>query len=342
MYRVGVIGAGWVAGEHFRAYQNNPETEVVAVAVRREETARAHMEGLGFSCDIYTDVATMLKTAQLDIVSICTPPSMHPEHSIAAAEAGCHVVLEKPVALDLVDLRRIDAAVNAAGVKTVVGFVLRWNPLFEIITSLLDQEAIGRIFYGEVNYNHGIGPWYGQYAWNRTKKDGGSSLLSAGIHAVDALRWFVRKEVVEVTAYSTNSDNTDVYTDGYEYDPTIVTILKFADGSIGKASSSIECIQPYTFPIVLQGSAGTIMNNKVYSKKLMPGQTDFAEVPTILPDSGDVTEHPFLGEINHFVECIKSDTESHCNLTDAIKTHEICYAAQMSADEGRPVKLPLS
>jgi len=341
MFRVGIIGAGWVGGEHMRAYLNNPDTEVVGIAVRRPETARAHMQRLGFQAEIFTDVATMFRTAAPDIVSICTPPSLHPENTIAAAQAGCHIVIEKPAALQVRDLRLMRRAVREAKVKTVVSFVLRWNPLFEIIKSLLADEAIGDIFYGEVDYQHGIGPWYAQYRWNRLKAEGGSSLLSAGIHAVDAIRWFVGKDVTEVSAYSTNSRNTEYYPGGYEYDPTIVTILKFANGAIGKVASSIECLHPYTFPIVLIGTQGTIRNNTIYSRRLLPGQTGFAAIPTILPDSGDVTHHPFQGQIDHFVKCIKAETESHCNLEDAAKSHEICYAAQQSADEGRPVALPL-
>ncbi len=341
MYRVGVIGAGWVAAEHFRAYQNNPETEIVAAMARRPETVDAHMAELGFSCKVFTDVAEMFDTAELDIVSVCTPPSVHPENTIAAAEAGCNIVIEKPVALTLEAMRDMQAAVDKAGVKTITGFVLRWNPLFETIRALISKNAIGDVFYGEVDYQHGIGPWYGQYAWNRLKAEGGSSLLSAGIHAVDALRWFTGKEPVEVSAYSTNSLNEDYYPGGYEYDPTIVAIMKFADGSIGKVGCSIECLHPYKFPITLMGTGGSIRDNRLFSKELMPGQTEMATIPTILPDSGDVTHHPFQGQIDHFVECIEADAESHCNLADAAKTHEICFAAETSAEEGRPVALPL-
>lgn len=341
MYRVGIIGAGWVAGEHIRAYLSNPETSVEAFAVRRPETAEAQMKTFGLTARVYTDVAKMLREAELDIVSICTPPSLHPENAIAAAQAGCHLVLEKPAALSLDALRRVKAVVDDARVKTIVSFVLRWNPLFETIKALLAEEVIGRIFYGEVDYHHGIGPWYKQYQWNRLKAEGGSSLLSAGIHAVDAVRWFVQKDATEVCAYSTNSNNTEVYPGGYEYDPTIVAIIKFSDGVIGKVASNIECIQPYTFPITLQGTLGAIRENRIWSRKLFPGQRGWTTIPTILPDSGDVTHHPFQGQIDHFVQCIRSNVESHCNLADAIKTHEICYAAQISADEGRAVKLPL-
>lgn len=341
MYRVGIIGAGWVAGEHIRAYAKNPETEIVAIAVRRPETAEPHMKAAGISCDVYTDTAKMLRSANLDIVSVCTPPSVHPENVVAAAEAGCNIVIEKPIAIELADMRRMQRAVRDAKVKTIVSFVLRWNPLFIMIKQLLASKAIGNVFYGEVDYQHGIGPWYGQYHWNRTKAEGGSSLLSAGIHAVDALRWFVGKEPVEVSAYATNSNNTKYYPGGYEYAPTIVTIMKFSDGSIGKVGSTIECLHPYTFPISLMGTEGSIRNNQIFSKTMLPGQTGFATIPTILPDSGDVTHHPFQDEINEFVKCIQANVESATNLEEAAKTMEVCFAAQRSADEGHPVKLPL-
>ncbi len=339
MLRVGLVGAGWVAGEHFQAYLNNPETKIAAIAVRRPETAQEHMDTFGFSAEVFTDYQKMLDECGLDVVSICTPPNVHAEQTIQAAEAGCHMVIEKAVALNMDEMNQMRKAVNDAGVKTIVSFVLRWNSLFETIRSLLAAQAIGRVFYSEVDYYHGIGPWYGQYSWNIKKEIGGSSFLSAGCHAVDALRWFTGSEATEVTAYSTHSNNPDF---GMEYDPTLVALIKLADGSIGKVASSLECVQPYHFPIRLCGDGGSILNNKFFSKSLMPGQTDMAEIPSILPDSGDVSHHPFQGQIDHFVECILTDTESHCNLEDAAKTHEICFAAETSAQEGQPVPLPLS
>jgi len=85
------------------------------------------------------------------------------------------------------------------------------------------------------------------------------------------------------------------------------------------------------------GTLGTIKNNLVYSKQKFPGQTGWATIPTVLPDSGDVTHHPFEGEINHFVECILSGTASPLSLADAAITHRICYALDQSAAEGRTV-----
>ncbi|MCL4219241.1 MAG: gfo/Idh/MocA family oxidoreductase, partial [Candidatus Hydrogenedentes bacterium] len=127
----------------------------------------------------------------------------------------------------------------------------------------------------------------------------------------------------------------------YEYEPTSVTLIKFKDGRVGKVASCIECIQPYVFNINLVGTHGTIKNNQFYSRKKMPGQTGWSTVPTILPDSGDVTHHPFTHMAAHFLDCIQNNKESHCNIADAYKSHELCFAADLSGQTGKPVKLPL-
>ena len=335
MLGVGVVGTGWVSGEHVRAFENNPNSRIVAITGRVEESARQLMVEHGLDCKLYTNYGEMLEQKGLDAVVICTPNQLHPEETIRAAEAGKHVLIEKPVALNLEDLSRMRDVVRKTKVKTVVSFVLRWNPLFECIKALLADGAIGDIYMAEVDYWHGIGPWYKQYSWVTQKDKGGSSFLAAGCHAVDALRWFMGVEVKEVYAYSTKMNKE------YEYDPTIVAVVKFGNGAIGKLSSSIDCTTPYKFNIDLLGDKGTIRDNLLYSKKLLPGQNNFARIPTILPDSGDVTHHPFYGEIDHFVECILESRESHVNLEDAVKTHEVCIAADISAEEHRPVELPL-
>jgi UDP-N-acetyl-2-amino-2-deoxyglucuronate dehydrogenase len=335
---VGVVGAGWVAGEHMKAFNGNPHTQVRGVFSPRKATAEAKMRESGVSCRVYDSYEDMLKADDIQIVAICSPHPFHPEQTIKAAEAGKQILVEKPVALNLSDLRAMRDAVRKAKVITTVSFVLRWNPLFETIKALLASKAIGDVFYGEVDYYHGIGPWYGQYAWHIKKEMGGSALLTAGCHAVDGLRWFFDDEAVEVSAYSTTSPHNPLK---YEYAPNTVCIVKFASGKVGKCAASVECRMPYVFNITLLGEGGAIINNKLASLKLLPGQTNFAQIPTILPDSGDVTHHPFVAEIAHFVACVRAKKESHANIEDTVKTHELCFAADLSVREGRPVKLPL-
>jgi len=337
--RVGIQGCGWVAGEHIRAYMNNPNTRVAAVCSRTKEGARAKADEMGLSCAVYDSYDEMLADDAVKIISICTPNHLHAREGINAAQAGKHILIEKPIALNMEDLRALRESVREAGVKSVTSFVLRWNPLFETIRALLADNAVGRVFYGEVDYFHGIGPWYKQFEWNTRSNVGKSSLLSAGCHAVDGLRWFIQDEVVEVTAYSTRGNGSPF--DQYEYDPTQVLIARFAGGAVGKVTSSLESKMPYVFGIQLLGDEGSIRNNLIYSKHKYPGQTDFVEIPTILPDSGDVTHHPFQTEIDHMVDCVVRDVESHANIEDTYKSHEICFAADLSVQENRPVRLPL-
>ncbi len=332
---VAIAGTGWVAGEHVRAFQTDPHTEVVAICGRDAGRTAAFAAGVGLDVPCFTDYAAMLAHPGVDIVSIATPPDCHRVQALAAAAAGKHLLLEKAMSTTLEDARAIRDAVAAAGVKSVVSFVLRWNPLFEIIKAQLADDAIGKVFLGEVDYFHGIGPWYKQYGWNVKKDVGVSSLLSAGCHAVDALRWFMGGEIVEVMQYAT-SGGAPSFAE-YEYPPTTTTICKFADGRIGKVSSCIECIQPYVFQINLVGTHGAIRNNKIYSKTKYPGQTSWTEVPTILPDSGDVSHHPFTGEVANLVAAIQSGVESHVNVADAFKTHAVCFAADESGRTGKPV-----
>ena len=338
-FGVGIVGTGWVAGEHVKAFQGDPRAEVRAVCGRDQVKSQAFADGLGLTCPVYTSVDALLAQDGIDIVVVATPPHVHKEQAIAVVKAGKHILLEKAMAVTVEDGRAIRDAVAEAGVKSAVSFVLRWNPLFDIIRKQLADDAIGKVFMGEVDYFHGIGPWYGQYAWNIKKEIGASSLLSAGCHALDALRFFMGGEVAEVTQYATSGGGE--HFKAYEYPPTSCTIMKFTDGRIGKVTSCIESVQPYVFNINLVGTHGTIKNNQIWSPAKYPGQTTWVEVPTILPDSGDVTHHPFSDLASNLMDSIESGVESHANIADAFKSHEICCAADLSGQTGKPVALPL-
>ncbi len=97
---------------------------------------------------------------------------------------------------------------------------------------------------------------------------------------------------------------------------------------------------PYVCNIQLQGEEGTIRNNQVFSRKWR-GQKGWSTFPTIPPDIGDVSHHSFIGEIDHVVDCILSGKESHVNLADAVKRHEICLTSEISAATRKPVSLTL-
>ena len=358
--KLGVLihGAGWVSTQHIEAFKANPHAEVVAISSRKLDSARRRAAEAGLDVACYDDYDAALAHEGVDIVAVCTPQHVHAANTIAAAKAGKHVVIEKPAANTPDELRAMRDAVGAAGVKTVVSFVLRWNPLFEALKGLIADDMIGEVFSVETAYLHYCGPWWSGWDDARKADTGRSAFLVGGCHAVDALRWFAgrgRLEAatpVEVFAWAGGkrkgkARQYDHTTNGWsdappmEYDGLEIALVRFDNGVLGKVSVNFECIQPYMFPLEVYGDAGTIRSNRIWSHKF-PGQTDWVELPAILPDSADVSHHPFQGQIDHFVECIRSDTESHCNLADAALTHEVVFAAMECYRTGRPASLPLA
>ena len=357
-YGVLVHGAGWVSGQHIAAFTRNPRTEVVAISSRKLASARARADEAGLTgIGIYDDYEMALKHDGVDIVSICTPQHIHCENVLAAAAAGKHMVIEKPAGNSLDELRQMRDAVRNARVRTIVSFVLRWNPLFKTIKSMIADDAIGQVYFVETDYEHNVASWWSGYEDIRKVSTGVNALLVGGCHAVDAMRWFAGQgefeaaRPVEVFAYSGGWRKgiprefnylTNEFRESrpLEYEGLEVALVKFANGALGKVSVNFDCIMPYTFPIEIFGGKGTIRDNRVWSHKF-PGQRDWVSIPTILPDSADVSHHPFQGQMDHFVECLMSERESHCNLEDAIMTHEVVFAAQECYRTGCPVKLPL-
>ncbi len=331
-----VAGTGWVAGEYLKGIMVHPQAEVYGTVSRDRNRATTRLGELGISSKVFDSFEEAVNDPQVDAVVLCSTPEVRPAHVILAAQHGKHLVIEKPVALERKNLWDMAEAIEKYQVRTVVSFVLRWNPMFNMAKSLIEDDALGRIFMAQLDYWHHVGPQYDQYRWSSTKSLGGSSMLSAGCHAVDALRYFAG-EVEEVTAYSCRTWSKS----DYEFDPNVVAILRLKNGGIGTVSSSLECKTPYRFNIRLLGEKGTLMNNQLYTHKL-PGQTDYAVIPSILPDSGDVAHHPFTDEINDFVRSIQSGASTRCDFMDAFKTMEVCFAIDESAALKRSVSLPLS
>lgn len=334
---VAIHGAGSVARAHAASWQRTAGAEIISVSSRRRATAQALVDELQIDCTVHDGLDQVLEDARVDVVDLTGPNHVHAEQAIAVAEAGRHLVIEKPMAMSVESNRRLRDAVAQAGVHSAVSFVLRWNPLLDNLKSLLAAGTIGELFYVEVDYWHGIDASYTGWSWAHTRATGGSTALLAGCHALDAMRWLIGDEVAEVSAMSNNKKGR------YEYDANFVAIVKFRNGAIGKSSALLDCEMPYAFNIDLVGTEGALRDNRLWSKKLLPGQTDWATLPTMMPDSGDVHHHPFDAQMSHLVESIRQDRPSHCNVADAYHTHELCLAIDRSiAEEGRLVSLPLA
>ncbi len=295
---VAIHGVGDVADAHAASWLRNPHVQIVSVSSRRRESAQRLVDKHKLDCPVRGNFDEVLADPRVDIVNLSGPNQVHTPQGIAAAEAGKHILVEKPMAITMDENRALRDAVARAGVKSIVSFVLRWNPLLESLKSLLAAGAIGELLYIEVDYWHGIGTWYSGWEWAHTFKTGGSATLLAGCHALDALRFLSGREAVEVSAMSNNKKEL------YEFDANVVATMKLDDGTIAKSSVLLDADIPYAFNIDLVGTQGSLRDNRIWSKRLFPGQKSWATMPTIMPDSGDVHHHPFDAQINHFVDCI--------------------------------------
>lgn len=327
-----IIGCGQVAKEYVKAFQKDERSHVCSLVSRNRANAERYRDRYDLQCTIETDASRMLGQDDVDIVVVCTPHYLHTEHVVAAAEAGKHVIIEKPVAVTMEDVRKQQETVRRNKVKTIVSFVLRWNPLLMTIDRLLEQGVFGDVFMVEVDYLHRI--WLTlDVKWYASLQQSGTALLTGGCHAVDALRWFARTEVEQVCAYHVKTENP------IEYPGTISVNVKFKDGKIGRSTTSFDAQMPYRFNIGIYGTEGTLRNDELFAPKLFPGQKDFMKIPCILPDSADVAHHSFVDEVSHFLDCIIDDKRPFPDLDDAAKTMDVCFAADLSAESGKPVAI---
>lgn len=336
-YGVGIIGAGWVAGEYVKAFRDHPLTQIVGMYNKTPEKATNLMKTHGVDGQEFNSVDALLDDKRIDIVVHCAHADTRAEYISRAALSGRHVVIEKPASTSPEGVAQIREAVTKTGVKSIVSCVLRWNPQFQTIRALLDDGKLGNLIYAEGDYWHPIIKAYPGYPYYMKKISGGSSFTVAGVHAADTLRWLAG-EVVEVAAFSAGP----IMNKEFEYPPVTVASLKFANGAVGKLSSVIEGETPYIFNMRLFGSTMSIDNNRIHSSQWYPGTLGYYEFPTVKPESGDVSHHPFVPEIRHFMECIENNVESHASIHDIRKTMALCFAIDESAAKGgQPVKVKL-
>jgi predicted dehydrogenase len=310
--------------------------EVAAICTSRDvdpaELERRH----GRPIEVVRTLDELLARPDIDVIDLCSRSNLHAAQAIAAAGAGKHLIIEKPISLNLEDLRAVEAAVGAAGVRTCVCLQVRFSPQFTMTRSLVGGGLIGPLHYGEVDYFHNIGPEVSQYEWNLRSDGGGSSLLTAGCHALDGLLLFMGDQVTEVTSYATSSPHPNF--SRYEYPTSSVTILRFADGAVGKVASIVDAHEPYYLRVHLVGSEGTILDGKLWSKGIAGLDPDRWTELGVQLESLNVVEEPYLLQFQEFAAALDGDREMGLtSLSDSARTFEVVFAADRSAELGRPV-----
>src|SRR5689334_7207967 len=151
-YNVGIVGHGWVATAHIPAINATSLAQVSAIYSSRKLNSAELSQKYGGNITAYNDLDEMLANPDIHIVSICSYPYDHTKQVIAAAKAGKHLIIEKPLCLSLKDLRAMQKAVAQARVRTCVCFELRYSSQFVTIRSVIEKGLLGKIHYAEVDY----------------------------------------------------------------------------------------------------------------------------------------------------------------------------------------------
>ncbi len=243
MLNVAILGTGGIAATHIKAYKTFANRcRIVALCDIYPEKAKAlaAQEGLvqadGLIVDVYADYREVVKRPDIDIVSICLPPSVHAETAIAALESGKHVLVEKPMAPSLAECdAMIEAAKRSGKVLSVVAQNRYKVPTMKV-KRLIESGKLGRVLYTMVNSFWWRGQSYYDLWWRGTwEQEGGGCTLNHAVHHIDLLRWFLGMPE-EVVAVITNVNHTNS-----EVEDLSAALLRYPRGELAQLTASLVC-----------------------------------------------------------------------------------------------------
>jgi UDP-N-acetyl-2-amino-2-deoxyglucuronate dehydrogenase len=246
----GIIGCGMIANFHAKAIRDIADAQLVACYNRT--APKAEKLAADFGGQVYTDLEDMLARDDLHIVTICSPSGAHMEPCIAAAKAGKHVIVEKP--LD-VTLERCDAMVDAcarAGVKLATVFPSRFHRSSQLLKQAVNQGRFGKLALGDAYVKwFRTQQYYDSGAWRGTwALDGGGALMNQAIHSVDLLLWLMGP-VTEVMAHTATLAHERI-----EVEDVAAATLRFANGALGTIEATTAAYPGALKKIEICGSAG--------------------------------------------------------------------------------------
>jgi len=343
--RVGLIGTGGIAQSHMRGWEENENAEVVAICdikrKAREDTAQRWDVAKNA---LFDDYEKMLDKMELDIVDICTPNAYHKPPALAGFEAGCHVLVEKPVAISADECREMIKAGKEADRLLMVAQVMRFSVAGQTLRTWIDAGLVGDIYWGHCSYLRSRGvPSWGMFI--DAEASGGGPCYDLGVHILDmALYLMDFPEPVSVSAatYLELADKPSLM----KHDPAKYTVpedmaagfIRFANGAtlslqtswalnVTEAAARMNVVVcgtegglQYSPPTLVREANGMLINST-------------PQVPLDVPDSG------FVAEIDAFVEAILQGKPSPVPGEQALITQRILDGIYASGEAGEEVKV---
>jgi len=329
--RYGLLSTAQIGlNAHLTASYDSKNSEIVSVSSRTAAKAEAAAKKHGIE-RWYGSYEEQLADPDIDAVINGLPNGMHCEWTIKAAEAGKHILCEKPMAVSPEECQRMIDAANANNVLLVEAFTHRWNPHMRMARKLIAEGAIGEIKTLDSAFCFTIAEPDGNVRFS--PELGGGALWDAGAYSVYATRFVMSAEPVQVIGMSHDSGNWGI-------DTTFSGTMKFANGAIGSITTNME--QPYRCYITIEGSKGRIE---------IPGMFDDSG-PIIIKRgdgrNGEQTEiistpapYRFVVQFDEFSECILTGKKPEYPAEDGLRNTAVLEAFYQSAESGRPVDLSL-
>lgn len=334
----GVIGAGLFGENHARVYSRLPGVELVAVCDQNEGRAREVAARYGARAH-HADYARLLADPEIRAVSIATPDFAHAEIALAAAQAGKHILCEKPLATSVEEARAIVAAADRAGVKLMVDFHNRVNPPFVAARDSVRDGAIGTPAYGYARLSNTLFVPLEMLSWASRS----SALWFLGSHAIDIMRFILDDTVVRVQAVSRSGILQGLGVDTPDFH---VAIAEFARGAVVTFEHAwiLPRSQPmvYDFKLELLGSEGAIDVDTSHHGAFTlhaGGRMTYGDVLGATPTS-DLRTGGFVAEaIARFADAVLHDRPVLASGEDGVEATRIVAAIQRSAETRQPVDL---
>jgi len=335
--RFGIIGAGTWGNVHAETYSTYHRASLTAVCDLDESRASKTAAQYGAK-KVFTDYRDLLADPGIDAVGVVTPDFAHREPIVAAARAGKHVIVEKPLATTREDLHQIAEAVTKAGVRFMVDFHCRWCPPLVVARNNIESGELGDVISAYLRLNDTIYVPTKMLSWARKS----SILWFLGSHTVDALRYLFHDEVVRVYAVSRSGvlrgkgiDVPDIYQ----------SILEFGSGAI--ATIENNWILPDTnpsyndFKVNILGSKGMINIDLTHNQLIERYLEHMSDRPNCL--DGPLIQGRHVGfiyeSIKHFVDCIVEGRPVLATLEDGINVTKVILAIIESAASREPVRV---
>ncbi|MBU8880154.1 Gfo/Idh/MocA family oxidoreductase [Bacillus sp. FJAT-29790] len=337
--KVGIIGCGSIAKHrHLPEYAGNEQVEIIAVCDIVEE--RAIEMARQYNAKSYSNFEELLANPDITAVSVCTPNYLHAPISIAALNAGKHVLCEKPMATSREEAEKMIAAAGKNNKKLMIAHNQRFVPSHQKAKQLIENGEVGKIYSFRTAFGHG-GPegWSadGKETWFFRKKEAFIGAMGdLGVHKTDLLRYILGEEIVEVGAFVETSakENADV-------DDTAVCILKTESGIIGTLAASWSYVSKEDNSTIIYGEKGILRleDDPVHSliAQYKNGEVVKYELGGIQTnEEGKQTESQV---IKHFVNSILNDVEPLVTGEEGMKSLQVILAALESNESKRIVKL---